>query len=811
MRVALPKAPDELFTYRVPEGLGELRPGTRVLVPFGNRRLTGLVVETSETSDIDESKLKNVELALESEPSLAPALLELARFVAEHYLCPLGDVLKAMAPGGPAGTLICRLTPQGRLAMAGRVRGSRQRSLLTALASTEQLSEEGLRRKSGLRSIGSTLRELQERGFVTLEERLAGGSSDREMVGWEALPVGDDDEELLGLRSQGQRELLSVLREGGAAVSAAGLAERLGRSKEQVRAPALSLVRAGLARQVKVRVRRRPDAPAGDREQAARDAARTLEPEQEPLLGDARAMIEAESFEVLLIEGVTGSGKTEVYLRALAHAIERGRTGLYLVPEISITPLLLRAVRARFGERTAVLHSGLSVGERHDERRRIHEGEVDLVVGARSAVFAPLPRLGLIVVDEEHEGSYKQDSQPRYHGRDVAVVRGRIEGVPVLLGSATPSLESYRNALQGRYRLRRLTRRAGGAQHAAVEIIDMRAELRANPKTGSFSRSLRAALDETLAAGRQALILLNRRGWADFLLCRECGEPERCEHCAVTLTVHLKAGELACHYCDLRRSIPVKCRSCAGTFLQKVGEGTERLEAELKALLPDVGIARLDRDVAQRKGATARILADFEAGRSSILLGTQMIAKGHDFPGVTLVGVLQADRALWLPDFRASERTYQLVTQVAGRAGRRTDPGRVIVQSFSPEHPALLLAAKQEFPPFFEEESRVREAMGYPPFARLAGVLVHSEDQAAAQAHAEQLGRALRDAAEGAVAVLGPAPSPIAKIRDRWRFHVLLKSRDHQRIKALVRNTLAATPAPDEVGVDVDIDPLTLL
>ena len=810
VRVALPKTPDELYTYRVPEGCGAVAPGTRVLVPFGTRRVTGLVVEAGRASDVAADKLRSLELVLESEPSLPAPLIELARFVAEYYLCPLGEVLRAMAPAGPAGRLVVRLTDAGRLAVAGAIRGKRQRAVLEALAGSDSLTLEGLRRRSGVGAGGALLRDLQERGWLELSERLSRAPRAQALRVFEALPPTEDEDAALG-RSSVRREVLAELRERGERLTADELAGRTGRPRGSVLDALGKLAKAGLAREHERRVMRRPEAPEGDAAQAARDALRPLGREQARAVEDAQGLVAAGEFAVLLVEGITGSGKTEVYLRALAQAIECGRTGLYLVPEIAITPLLLRALRARFGERTAVLHSGLSNGERHDERERIRSGEVDLVVGARSAVFAPLPRLGLIVVDEEHEGSYKQDGQPRYHGRDVAVVRGRLEGVPVLLGSATPSLESYRNALEGRYRLRRMTERAGDANTATVEIVDMREESRANPKGGPLSRRLRESLDATLAAGKQAMLLLNRRGWADFLLCRECGEPERCDHCAVTLTVHLKAGELACHYCDLRRSIPEKCRNCAGDFLQNVGQGTERLEAELKALLPDVGISRLDADVARRKGAAARVLAEFEAGKSRVLLGTQMIAKGHDFPGVTLVGVLQADRALWLPDFRAAERTFQLITQVAGRAGRRSDPGLVVVQSYSPEHPALQLAAKQEYAPFYETEAATREALGYPPFARLIGVLVHSEDRERAREHAAKLGAALRERLAGGGVVLGPAPAPLARLRDRWRFHCLLKSLDRRRLREAVRAALRDAPAAEEVGVEVDVDPISLL
>lgn len=813
VRVALPRGVEQLFTYRVPAGQGTISPGTRVLVPFGRERLTGLVVEEGSEDDLPSGAVKDIELVLDERPTLPPSLLALGRFIADYYLVPLGEVLRAMHPGGPAGTVVVRLTEEGRVALEGRLRGTRRRAVLEALRTSDRTTLTGLRRRLGITGLPGVLRDLQAAGWLTLSVSLSAGPQGRVLKAWSAsaIPPADRDDAAVG-RSAARRVVLDLLRGATGALTAAELAAELSLSREKVRTAAVALASSGLLEETKRRVRRRPEAPLpSDVGAARRDAGRRLTDDQARVFGDLTAMIDAASFDTLLLEGVTGSGKTEVYLRALALALERGRTGLYLVPEISITPLLLRTVRARFGERTAVLHSGLSRGERHDERQRILDGEVDLVLGARSAVFAPLSDLGLIVVDEEHEGSYKQDTSPRYHARDVAIMRGRLEGVPVVLGSATPSLESHRNAMEGRYQLRRMPNRIGDSRHAVVELVDMRAEDRGQAVDSMFSRRLREALDQTLNDDKQALILLNRRGWADYLLCRECGEPERCEHCAVTLTVHLKARRLTCHYCDLQRDIPEACRQCGGSFLQLVGQGTEQLETALKEQLEGVPVSRLDRDIARRKGAAAKVLSDFEAGRTRVLVGTQMIAKGHDFPGVTLVGVLQADRALWLPDFRSAERAYQLLTQVAGRAGRRSEPGRVIVQTYSPDHPALAFAAKQEFRPFYESEAATREALAYPPFVHLIGLLISGEDQGKASAHAEDLARVLREEAATAARVLGPAPAPMPRLRDRWRFQVLVKSRTRKGMKTALRKALARLPAREGVSLDVDVDPQSLL
>ncbi|MEM7244360.1 MAG: primosomal protein N' [Acidobacteriota bacterium] len=805
VRVALPRSGDQLYTYRVPDELAPPEPGSRVLVPFGRNRRVGWVVEKGSHDDLRDVQVRDLTLVLDASSGLSGPLLELARFVSDYYLCPLGDVLKSMQPGGPRETVHVLLEDEGReVDPAGLPKG--QAAVLEVLHAAPRQSLEGLRRRLGRRDLMSSLRALQVSGWLRLDESLQESTRAKTRLAF----VATDGDAEPGGRSPLRASLLGLLREEPRRPwTVAELATHARKSEGSVRPAVQALEKLGLCERTEREERRRPGILAPGEDQAGPKL--ELSSEQADAVAQAEALIAADDFGVLLIEGVTGAGKTEVYLRAIETTLRAGRRALYLVPEIAITPLLLRRLRARFGERTAILHSGLSPGERRDERERLLQGEVDLVVGARSAVFAPVPELGLIVVDEEHESSYKQDSQPRYHGRDIAIMRGRFESAPVLLGSATPSLESYRHALEGRYGLARMTSRPAGSQTATVEIVDLRAELREDPLKGPISKRLREAMDETLAAGRQVMILLNRRGWADFCICRECGEVEQCEHCAVSLTVHLRSGMLRCHYCDAHRSIPEKCRSCAGEFIQHVGEGTEQLEAALKAQLPDVVIARLDRDVARRRGAAEKVLAEFEAGRSQVLLGTQMIAKGHDFAGVTLVGVLQADRSLWLPDFRAAERTFQLLTQVAGRAGRRQEPGRVVVQSLTPDHPALKLAAAQDYGPFYEAEALGRERLGYPPFAHLVALLVSSEIPEKASDHARELASRLRHRVLEHARVLGPAPAPLPKLRDRHRFQVLVKTSRRLALQAHLREVMGELRLPTGVQVDVDVDPQSLL
>jgi primosomal protein N' (replication factor Y) len=515
-------------------------------------------------------------------------------------------------------------------------------------------------------------------------------------------------------------------------------------------------------------------------------------------------------FAPFLLHGVTGSGKTEVYFRAIERALEKGKSAALLVPEIALTPLLVRAAVGRLGSVVSVLHSELSAGERHDQWWRLREGDARVAIGARSAVFAPLTELGLVIVDEEHEAAYKQDESPRYHGRDVAVMRARLEGAVVLLGSATPSLESSANAAAGKYTRLALPSRIGRQGLARVEIVDRRQALR----TGAdpiLTPPLREALGDRLARKEQSLLLLNRRGYATSLLCRECGMQATCPNCSVALTLH-KGGRVAlCHYCAYETSTPRACGSCRGEYLRLTGYGTEKVLEAVHAALPEARVARLDRDLAARRGAVARVLADFEAGRTDILVGTQMIAKGHDFPRVTLVGVVDADVGLGLPDFRAAERTFQLLTQVAGRAGRADLPGEVILQSHWPDHYALQFACAQDYDAFFEREMEFRRTMAYPPVATLVNVVLRSRDSTEGAAAADAIAARLRVLAAGRFRVLGPAFAPLARLRQEHRFQVLLKGR-RKAMREAVRQALVERYGDVRwPSVSVDVDPVTIM
>ena len=542
-----------------------------------------------------------------------------------------------------------------------------------------------------------------------------------------------------------------------------------------------------------------------------------LTPEQATAHDTIAAALRARRHEAFLLHGVTGSGKTEVYLRLVADALALGRTALVLVPEITLTHQMVSRLRARFADRVAVLHSGLSTGERIAQWNQLRSGAVPIAVGARSALFAPLRDVGLIVIDEEHDGAYKSEEGFRFHARSLAARRARAEGCPLVLGSATPALETRHAADRGALQRLRMEERASGRPLPQVVLVDLVKE-RANLPRGarrSLSPTLARALRETLADGAQAILFLNRRGFSSQIACVDCQDVTRCKHCDISLTYHAAANALRCHYCDYQQRPPERCVACGSERLALLGTGTERIEEDVRAAFPEARIARLDRDTAQRRGAVERALAELRSGAKNVLIGTQMVAKGHDFPGVRLVGVLNADMGLHLPDFRAAERTFQLLTQVAGRAGRGSEPGRVVIQTFAPHHYAIRPVAQHDYERFYAEEIGHREPLGYPPFGRLALVRVSATDELAARDAAKALADAGRSAslAHGrGVEVLGPAQAPIAKLRDRWRQQILVKHREPGPVwRVAERISAAAEKLPSAVRVSVDVNPLDML
>jgi primosomal protein N' (replication factor Y) len=545
----------------------------------------------------------------------------------------------------------------------------------------------------------------------------------------------------------------------------------------------------------------------------APDPARQLTPEQQAAFEQLAALADSGEFRAALLHGVTGSGKTEIYLR-LARAVQRrGRQVLLMVPEIALTPSVTALFRGTFGDRVAIQHSALSDGERHDQWHRIRRGDVDLVIGTRSAVFAPLTRLGLIVVDEEHDTSYKQEETPRYHGRDVAIVRATREGALVVLGSATPSMETYQNAASGKYAHATLERRILDRPLAAVRLVNMRAEYADQGPDVIISRDLASAIADRLTRREQTLVLLNRRGYATAVFCRQCGDTFDCPNCTISLTVHrARTGWRArCHYCNYSMMVPKACRKCAAPYLERAGFGTEKVEEQLVEAFPDARIARVDRDSVRRKGALASLLGRFAAGELDVLVGTQMIAKGHDFPRVTLVGVVSADVGLGLADFRAAERTFQLLTQVAGRAGRGDRTGEAIIQTIYPDHYSIQLACRQDYRAFFERELAYRRGMRYPPMVALINTVVRGRSLEEAMQTAAEIVRRIEPAtAASGLTVLGPAPAPLVRLRGEHRAQFLLKGARRGDMRRALEAALAAMPNVRR-RVTVDVDPLTVL
>lgn len=540
----------------------------------------------------------------------------------------------------------------------------------------------------------------------------------------------------------------------------------------------------------------------------------TLTRAQQSVLDQIVDQVKEETYSAFLLHGVTGSGKTEIYIRAMSAALARGRSAMMLVPEIALTPVFSRRLRSFFGDQVAIFHSSLQTGERFDEWARVKNGAARVVIGTRSAVFAPVQNLGLIVVDEEHESTYRQQESPYYNARDVAIVRAQKESAAVVLGSATPSLESYHNARGGKYKLLTLPERIAARPMAAATIIDMRNVFVRHGKPRVFSDELLEAIQETYERREQSIILLNRRGYSSFILCRSCGETVQCPNCDVTLTYHRSERVIVCHYCNHRKAVPKVCPSCGKKYIYYVGEGTEQIEEMLTQLFPSLRVARIDRDTTARRRVFEQTLSDFSAGKIDTLVGTQMLAKGHDFPNVTLVGVVSVDAGLALPDFRSAERTFQLITQVAGRAGRGDRPGRVLIQTYHPYHYALRHACAQDFAGFYNEEIQYRQNHLYPPFVALATLLVHGPDLGRVRSDSLELRKQLDAANEGRKCrILGPAPAPLSRLKGEHRFQLLLKSRSRRSLREVAD---AALKSVSENGVNLrsvnlEIDPVSIM
>lgn len=815
--VAIPVPLDRAFTYAVAEKTPSV--GARVLVPFRNEKLAGIVLRVhDEPPPVEAKPLLNI---LDEESLFSPQLLALADWVARYYIAPIGEVLRAMLPlmAEVRRHVLFRITNQGREALfSGAQQGSSRRSRRTPEEQDTEykvlnyLEDGEAARLNTLRSAIGASREslygMLRKKWITRETAAAPRAA-RRTVRYAVLVEGMR----LPRLTENQQAILAELAGSGNELPVAEL-----RRLPVPQSTLATLIKRGL-----IQIEERLADFHLTHLSAFTKPAHTLNPAQQAALNTIAAAVETAEFRPILLHGVTGSGKTAVYLAAMQHALSLGKAAILLVPEIGLTPAMAAQLHHTFGSEVALLHSALTPEERSEQWHRIRRTEARVIVGTRSAIFAPVENIGLIIVDEEHDSSYKQESTPRYHARDTAVMRAKLANTAVVLGSATPSLETWHNAQQGKYARIEMHERVNQRPLPQVELIDMRREFQETGQEHVFSRALIEEAQSTLARGEQAIILLNRRGYSFVVICRACGEKLQCENCSISLTYHkaisgsddrAHAGQrLECHYCGFKRNVPQRCPQCDSEHLYFLGAGSQQGEERLQEIFPNARIGRMDRDTVRGRADMERLLMRLHSGEINLLVGTQMIAKGHDIHGVTLVGVVGADFALGLPDFRASERVFQLLTQVSGRAGRGDLPGKVLVQTYHQDHYAIQFAAKHDFHAFVEKEMKYRKWMHYPPYAALANIVIQSPRLEEAAGWAAVLGRWFQSTPLEGVRVLGPATAPLAKIKRIYRFHLVLKAEKRQPLAKTLRAALAHA---DAVGIPrrnivVDVDAVNLM
>jgi primosomal protein N' (replication factor Y) len=805
VEVAIGLPVEKTFYYEIPSGFGErLRLGSRVLVPFRGRKVTGYAIAfPPDLKDYPKADaLKPILDILDERPLFDDPMLAFYRWVSDYYLYPLGQVIKGGLPPGInlESQRLLRPTPKGRAALESEKLTHAELEVLTAIADHGEMPLE----KAAKRFPYWRIYSLKEAGLIQVD------------LGLKDIRVRPKREKVVTYQKEEtedehltpkEKEVLAFVRDMGEISHKSLCAQVKGASRIVKRLKEKGLVSLELRE-----VYRDPLSHLITGE----DVRPELTPKQVKALETIGRGIHSLRFSPFLLYGITGSGKTEIYLRAIERVVEMGREAIVLVPEISLTPQLIGQFLRRFGGRVATLHSALSRGERYDEWRRIRDGNADIVVGARSAIFAPVERLGMIIVDEEHETSYKQEEKLRYNARDLAVVRAKMCDAVLILGSATPSLEAYHNAVADKFHLLKLDERIEGKPLPHVEIVDMRKE---KGKGIILSEKLRHALAENVAMGKQSLLFLNRRGFANFIQCPECGFVFKCPNCSVSLTYHFRGKNLICHYCNYTIMVPNLCPNCGGYRIRSCGIGTEGVEDEARKMFPRAAVDRMDRDTTRGKRSHQRILKKVESGETDILVGTQMIAKGHDFPNVTLVGVISADLSLNLPDFRSSERTFQLLTQVAGRAGRGLDPGKVIIQTFNPDHYSIQMAKDQDFVKFYSEEAWFRRELSYPPFSRLINFRVEAPSQKRSMGAAQEIGewgrKLLKMRTYGReIEILGPSPAPLVKLKGKYRYQMLIKGK---RANTLHRFAEELAEEMNKqwggrgISLSIDVDPISVM
>ncbi|RIX49930.1 primosomal protein N' [Paenibacillus nanensis] len=812
---------DRPFDYEVPYEMQEwLELGSRVGVPFGGRVLQGFVIDLTESASVDRTRLKPIAELLDPVPPLLPDMIELSRWMSDKYCCSWTQALQAMIPAALKGKEERQIglgEPDEEYGLPAELK-----EWIANSGGLVKLDALIAKYPQHLKAVKHALAKGTLTQQSSIKDRLAVRKVLTVFLPESRLPL-EHALEQVPARAAKQREALQWMYGREEPIALQELAQQTGVSSASIK----PLVEKGLLELREVEKERDPYA----HRQFTRTSPLPLTEGQREVFGRIAEALDARQGRTMLLHGVTGSGKTEVYLQSIQYCLDQGRQAIVLVPEISLTPQMVERFKGRFGDAVAVLHSRLSSGERFDEWRKIRSKKAQVAIGARSAIFAPFEQIGLIIIDEEHESSYKQEESPKYHARDVAVRRAKQHGAAVVLGSATPSLESFAAASRpaanpGASALLPMPYRVGGRPMPPVEVVDMREELRAGNRS-MFSRQLHAALQERLERGEQSVLLLNRRGYSTFVMCRSCGHTAACPHCDISLTFHQKSRVLRCHYCGHAEGAPAECPECGSEHIRYFGTGTQRVEEELAKLFPGIRVIRMDVDTTSEKHAHEKLLKQFGDRQADVLLGTQMVAKGLDFPYVTLVGVIAADTSLHLPDFRAAEKTFQLLTQVAGRAGRHELEGEVVIQTYTPEHYAITTAQTHDYAAFVSEELRHRSVMGYPPYCRLVLVTMSHEQLPLLSTVSERFAAELRELAEHegvlaplgsglprALEVLGPVASPIARMKDRYRFQCVIKYRGSIDASAIVRRALQPfTEGPQQkgIGFSVDVDPQVIL
>lgn len=801
----------EAFTYQIPPTmLGIVKLGMRVLVPFGRRKLTGYVVSLSERLD-KNIVTKPIEEILDAVSVVASELLSLTRWIADYYHCSWGEAIKAALPAGleDESQEQLTLTEAGIEALETQDLPNNVSVILQILREKRRLTTKQIARLLGKQFSVSLLVRLRNIGMLTSATQIKRSSIiysfDKTA---RAISKTPGEIEKLLKRSPKQKGLYTILLEGEKKLS------DLNRMVPACSGPLKQLKDKGLVEIFTVRSER--NAPMLTPAHAAETALQFTD-DQQRVFQNIEKSLNASEFRTFLLHGVTGSGKTEIYIRCIELVLRRGKTAIMMVPEISLTPQTVGRFQRRFGDKVALLHSGLSNAERYQEWKKIQDGHASIVVGARSAIFAPFKNLGIIIIDEEHDTSYKQDSNPRYHARDTAIVRARDQHAVVVLGSATPSLESRMNCETEKYRYLSLPNRVQNRLLPIVEIKDMRKEKSKKRNYSILSTDLKIAIRHRMERKEQVFLFLNRRGTANYIFCKDCGYVFHCPRCSVTLTFHGNERVLQCHYCNFHTGVPKSCAECSGEVIRFNGFGTQKLEDEVRQLFPEARVTRLDRDTTRTHDAFSTIYKNMTWGEIDILIGTQMITKGHDFPNVTLVGVVHADLSLNIPDFRSSERTFQLLTQVAGRAGRGDVPGQVIIQTLNPDHYVFNYVCDHAYEPFYKSEIQFRKKLNYPPFTRMIALEIESADEKMAEQTARKIQFLLtrKITRNSAVELLGPSRAALYRINDKYRYHIILRSGDVHLLQSILKQceempewqTLSST----KIKLTIDVDPVNLL